>query len=317
MPIRAERFLAAAIQNLEPLRGTFVHAQVIRDLREKTEQVDSGYGRWLAALLPWLGGRCGLDRPARVLDFGCGSGELGVLMHSLGYDVSGVDVHAAHLQLARILAEENGLSADRFVLHESGPLPFPDGAFDIVTMHSVFEHLSDEVLERVLPEIRRVCSGVLYILVPNRFKPEDDHTGLALVNWMPRWLAARYARARGQYHRYGISKDGSWDVYPRTWWAVCRRLKRHGFDVDFIPDEFVYPPLVKARPLYRPGAGRGWKSLLFAPLRGLCRVLVTGGMPRQAFYPYLNLVMTETRRQPKSGSVNGWSPGGGESAACV
>ena len=301
MPINAERFLGAAIQNLEPLRGTYVHGQVIRDLREKTEQVDSGYGRWLAALLPWLCARCGLDRPPRVLDFGCGSGELAVLMNSLGYDAVGVDVHAVHLRLARILAEENGLSADRFVLYEGGPLPFPDGVFDIVTMDSVLEHVSDEVLEQVLPELGRVCSGVVFALAPNRLKTHDDHTGLALVTWLPRGLGALYVRARGPYHRYGISIDGSWDVYSRTYWAVRDRFGRHGFSVEFVPDELVYPPLDVARPLYELGAGRGWKAPLLAPVRGLCRMLVATGTPRQAFYPYFNLVMTRAERRPAPG----------------
>jgi SAM-dependent methyltransferase len=294
MPIHAERFLGAAIQNLEPLQGTYVHGQIMRDLREKTGQEDSGYARWLAALLPWLCRRCGLSRPARILDFGCGSGELAVLMTSLGYEATGVDVHAVHLRLARILAEENGIPADRFVLHENGPLPFADGAFDIVTMDSVYEHLSDDVLERVLPELRRVCSGVVFMLLPNRLKTRDDHTGLALVNWMPRGLAAWCVRASGPYHRYGISKDGSWDVYPRTYWAVRRRLERHGFQVDFAPDEVVYPPLETAQPLYHLAAGRGWKSALHAPLRGLCRAMIAAGAPRQAFYPYLNLVVAGT-----------------------
>lgn len=305
MPINAERFLVTAIQNLEPLRGTYVHGQIIRDLREKTEQVDSGYALWLAALIPWLGRRCGIDRPPRVLDFGCGSGELAVLMNSLGCDATGVDVHAVHLRLARVLAEENGIPADRFVLHESGPLPFADGAFDIVTMDSVFEHLSDDALEQVLPELRRVCSGLLFVLVPNRLKLRDDHTGLALINWMPRGLAAWCVGVRGPYHRYGISKDGSWDVYPRTYWAVRRRLQRYGFEVDFVSDEVVYPPLEMARPLYRSDTTRGWKSLLLAPLRGLYCALIAAGMPRQAFYPYLNLVMTGKGRRSASLSLGG------------
>jgi ubiquinone/menaquinone biosynthesis C-methylase UbiE len=297
MPLKADRFLRAAIQNLEPLRGTFVHAQVIRDLREKTEQVDSGYARWLAGLLPWLGRHCGLARPARVLDFGCGSGELTVLMNSLGYDAVGLEVHGAHLRLARILAEENGLSADRFVLSQGGPLSFPDGSFDIVTMSSVFEHLSDEVLDQVLPELARVCVGALFVLVPNRLKTRDDHTGLALINWLPRGLAALCVRASGPYHRYGISQDGSWDVHPRTYWAVRQRLERHGFRVGFVPDEVVFPPLETARPLFELGSGRGWKSLVLAPVRWLCRALLATGTPRQAFYPYLNLVMTRAERR--------------------
>jgi hypothetical protein len=49
-----------------------------------------------------------------------------------------------------------------------------------------------------------------------------------------------------------------------------------------------------ARPLDELGAGRGWKSLVSAPVRGLARTLVSAGLPRQAFYPYFNLVAART-----------------------
>lgn len=290
MALRAEQFLLAAREHLAPLRGTHIHDQVLRDLLDKTEQADAGYGRWLGALLPWLAAQCGLERPPRVLDFGCGSGELAVLTNSLGFETTGVDVHADHLRLARILAAENGMPEERFVLSEGGPLPFADGAFDVVTLHSVLEHLGDEVLEQVLPEIARVCSGAVFLLAPNRLKTRDDHTGLAFVPWLPRGLAGLYIRACGPRYRYGISQDGSWDVHYRTFDAIRRRFERHGFAVGFVPDELVYPPLDRKPPLYAHVAGSLGKRALLAPFRVAIRLVISLGRPRQAFYPYLALV---------------------------
>ncbi|MCW2792969.1 MAG: SAM-dependent methyltransferase [Nocardioides sp.] len=42
-----------------------------------------------------------LDPPARVLDAGCGTGRIGVRLDALGYDVVGVDVDEAMLDVAR------------------------------------------------------------------------------------------------------------------------------------------------------------------------------------------------------------------------
>jgi SAM-dependent methyltransferase len=304
MALKADRFIAASLEHLAPLRGTRIYDQVVRDLHAKTEQEDSGYARWLAALLPWLVGQCQLERPPRVLDFGCGSGELAVLTHSLGYETWGVDVHAGHLRLAHILAAENGMPEERLVLSDGASLPFSDGAFDIVTMDSVLEHLSDAVLGHVLLEIRRVCTGLVFVLVPNRLKTRDDHTGLALVPALPRRLAVLYIRARGPWFRYGISKDGSWDVHYRTLRAIQRRFARHGFETRFVPDDLVYPPLALVPAPFDPRQGvGGWKKPLFGVVRGMTHALVAAGMPIQAFHPYLNLVMMRSPI-PVPGSID-------------
>ncbi len=291
--VRAERFLRAALERLEPLRGTFVYDAIVRDYLAKTEQEDAGYGRWLAALLPYLAQRGGRGAAPRVLDFGCGSGELTVLMNVLGFEAWGIDVHAEHLKLAQLLAEENGVPGERFVLHEGGPLPFEDKHFDVVTLLVVLEHLSNDVLDRVVFELHRVCRGVVIVQVPNRWQPRDDHTGLLLVPWMPRSLASAWVRLHGARRRYAISKDGSWDVYYRSYNAIRRRFDASGFDVEFLPDELVYPPLDQVPPLYGAGGAPApaWKRTAGSVLRGAVHALSGGPLPPQAWYPYLHLVM--------------------------
>jgi len=296
MPLRADRFLEAARKRLEPLRGTYIYEPIARDLLTKTEQVDAGYGRWLSALLPYLAKECGITGRPRVLDFGCGSGELTVLMNTLGFEAFGLDLHEENLALARILASENGVPESQFVLHQEGPLPFTQGSFDLVTLFVVLEHLSDPVLERVIPELLRVCSGGIFIQVPNRLQTRDDHTGLAFVPWMPRWLAATYVRAHGPHRRYWISRDGSWDVHYRTFEAIRRRFAAHGLSVRFVPDRLVYPPLEEARPLFHavPGTPR-WKRLAFALARGAVRLLHGSDLPVPAWYPYLSLLIQRSK----------------------
>ena len=114
----------------------------------------------------------------------------------------GLDLHEGHINLARILAAENGVPSTAFIWSTEAPgiggeLPFEDSSFDIVMLLSVLEHMSDAALSAALPEIHRIFRGVVYVLVPNRLKTVDDHTDLKGVCWMPRWLAAAYVKMRG------------------------------------------------------------------------------------------------------------------------
>lgn len=294
-PLRAERFLREATRHLSQWEGTYIHDAILRDYHEKTGQVDGGYGRWLDALIDHLQARYDLHG-TRILDFGSGTGELVVRMNVLGHRATGIDLHVPHLRLARILAEENGLDPSIFVHNEEPRLPFEDGEFGIVTLFSVLEHLSDDVLEWLLPELQRICSGVVFVLVPNRLKVRDDHTGLAFAPWMPRWLATRYIKLWGHRHQYHISDDGSWDVHFRWFRQVVDPFRDAGFTLEFPPDELVFPSLEAAPPIHVIGkqvkiVGRTLRLGLPLPYRRALR----RGTPRQAFYPYLNLVFRSRR----------------------
>jgi len=289
-PLKAEKFLKAALEYVEPLKGTYIYNAIVRDFYEKTDQLNAGYGSWLERMLMFITQRYNI-KGKRILDFGCGCGELTVRMNCLGYQAYGVDIHEKHLELAKILAEENGVPKDIFILNKANKLPFRDHEFDIVTMFSVLEHIDDNTLSWLLPELKRVCRGVLYVLAPNQLKPTDDHTGLRFVPWMPRWLALRYVKMRGKKHAYLISRDGSWDVYYRGFFRIVSLFRQHGFTLDFPPDNVVYPPLDTAPPITRIGKHcvLGTKKVFIGiPLP--YKTMMKLGYPKQAFYPYLNLI---------------------------
>ena len=292
MKLQADRFLAAATAQLEPLRGAWIYDCAMRDHAAKVGHVEAGYAAWLSDLIPWIARTYGLGARPRILDFGCGTGELTVLMRALGYDATGIDLHAEHLALARILAGENGMPTAMFVRHESGPLPFERAGFDLATLFVVLEHLSDPVLDLALPELRRVCRGPLFVLVPNRLQTRDDHTGLPLLPWMPRALARLFVAAAGPRRRYALSVDGAWDVYYRSVGAIRRRFARHGYAMTFVPGAHVYPPLAAAPPLFAPETpGHGWRHSAHVAAGIALRATVGRGAPPEAWYPYLNLVM--------------------------
>ena len=97
-------------------------------------------------------------RPRRVLDVGCGTGTM--LRHLARYGVvEGVDADEEAVRFCR----ERGLE---HVQRADVPLPFEEGAFDLITMLDVLEHVDDDT--GMLADLHRVLrpGGVLLITVP-------------------------------------------------------------------------------------------------------------------------------------------------------
>ncbi len=85
----------------------------------------------------------------RVLDIGCGEGQVARRVEGSGSYVIGVDPSDAQLQVARARAGgPNYLRADALML------PLRDGSFDAAVMALVLEHVDD--MERAIAEVARV-----------------------------------------------------------------------------------------------------------------------------------------------------------------
>ena len=106
--------------------------------------------------------------PAKVLDFGCGTGNLAIHLQSQGYEVSGCDIADKMLDEARKADAENAIE---WTLLETdwARLPFDDSSFDVIVASSVFEYLPD--INKVLKECKRILKpgGVLVTTVPNPY----------------------------------------------------------------------------------------------------------------------------------------------------
>ena len=147
------------------------------DLRRRAtepEQLDEGVPeaealRSLADLRfvnRWLGNRASLLRAVRahlppggrLLDVGCGSGDVPafLLKHLPGPLLAvGVDVKTLHLRAAP--------RAVRGVVADVRRLPFPDGAFDVVTASLFLHHFDEEALPAVLAGLHRLARRALVV----------------------------------------------------------------------------------------------------------------------------------------------------------
>lgn len=100
-------------------------------------------------------------RPDTILDAGCGEGvTLQSLRPRLTFRGVGLDLDPARLQLAAA-----GIASPLLVCGNGEDLPFPEGAFEMVMVLEVLEHVGRP--ERALREAHRVSSRFLLASVPN------------------------------------------------------------------------------------------------------------------------------------------------------
>ncbi len=103
----------------------------------------------------------------RVLDLGCGTGTLTILIQQMYPDVQvvGLDADEKILEIARAKARK----ANAEIIFDQGMafrLPYPDQAFDRVLSSLVLHHLTREDKQRTLKEAYRVLhmSGEIHIV---------------------------------------------------------------------------------------------------------------------------------------------------------
>jgi SAM-dependent methyltransferase len=127
-------------------------------------------GRLLGALAylnvyqrPWIDHRflhLPVQSRGRLLDIGCGEGELLKGMQEVGWEAEGVDFDAAAVEAAR----SRGLSVRLGTLHDQ---QYPDDQFDAITLSHTIEHVHDPLV--LLRECHRVLKpeGQLLLITPN------------------------------------------------------------------------------------------------------------------------------------------------------
>jgi len=157
-------------------------------------------------VLEWLAPQPG----ERILDLGCGDGQLTQRIADSGSIVTAIDASAEMVAAAR----QRGVAADQ------GPaesLPYPDGSFDAVFSNAVLHWVrgQDEMMEQV----RRVLRP------GGRFVAEmGGHGNIAAIRVA---FAAVLAK-------YGFAELGERGNYYPTPDAYSRLLNKHNFTVERI-----------------------------------------------------------------------------------
>jgi len=114
-----------------------------------------------------------------VLDVACGGGLVVCAFAPVVRHATGIDITPAMLERARALAAERGHRNVSWKQGDVLPLPYPHGAFSIVTSRFAFHHFLDP--GAVLREMKRVCApGGRVVVVDSAPAPDKADGELAL-----------------------------------------------------------------------------------------------------------------------------------------
>ncbi len=171
----------------------------------------------------------------RILDIGCGVGAFVRRLRELSPHVCGVDIDAENVK-------KGGEEVPNLGLAVGEHLPFADGTFDVILLHEVLEHVTDD--QETLREARRVLApgGKVILFCPNRLYPFETHGiflgkryvfgNMPLVNYLPDPVRNRlvpHARAytkrglRRAYRRAGLRARVHSYVFPGFDHVMARR----------------------------------------------------------------------------------------------
>lgn len=130
----------------------------------------------------------------RILDLGCGRGDLAYYLARKSVKVVGIDYSEDAIKLAkkdlRIKRYKKNIS---FILMDAKKLFFPDNYFDLVISIDLFEHLYPPELEAVLKEVSRVLkkdgdllvhteANKIYLNITHKFYVYPVNALLVLIN---------------------------------------------------------------------------------------------------------------------------------------
>jgi SAM-dependent methyltransferase len=150
----------------------------------------------------------------RILDIGCGVGAFVERLRRFSERVAGIDVDAERV-------EEGGKHMPGLALAVGEKLPFANRVFDVVLLHEVLEHVTDD--QATLREAHRVLApgGKAVIFCPNRLYPFETHGiflgkryvfgNIPLVNYLP-----NVARDRLVPHARAYTSGGLRRIYRRA-----------------------------------------------------------------------------------------------------
>ena len=138
-------------------------------------------------------------RPQRVLDVGCGLGQLVVALRRLGVDAIGCDYSEAFVQMAPEEVRPYLTQADVTDLGK-----YATDAFDAVICMEVLEHLPVDLVHRCVDDLRRISSGPVVVTTPSFGPNWPGRSGLPLNT--PEWRADALAGSR--FAQIVIAPDG-------------------------------------------------------------------------------------------------------------
>jgi ubiquinone/menaquinone biosynthesis C-methylase UbiE len=204
-------------ENLNPHEREMADESMVRNLAAQADAIWPQEAPLFA--------RYGLPAEARVLDGGCGTGEISVRLAQLlpQAHILGADVLAAHLERGRASARAAGLE-DRVRFEERSlyELGLPAASFDLAVCRHVLHSIPHP--DRVLAELVRVVrpGGWLHVI-------SEDY---GMIQFEPRDLDADDFWSAGP-KRFGTA-TGTDLYFGRRTYRIFRQLGLTNLTVDYV-----------------------------------------------------------------------------------
>lgn len=154
----------------------------------------------------------------KILDVGCGTGELSILLSQMGHDVTGIDLSESMMEKGRIKARSKCLDVI-FMKGDAEAPAFDDGSFDVVL---------NRHLLWTLPNPQKALDSWINVLKDN---------GKALVIdgvWDDRSLDTRTRRFVSNFVTMLLERKNPWEHY------YSEEIKSHLPNVGGTPSERAY-----------------------------------------------------------------------------
>jgi 2-polyprenyl-3-methyl-5-hydroxy-6-metoxy-1,4-benzoquinol methylase len=204
-----------------------------------------------------------LARPGpgkRILDLGCGPGEIAVRCARQGAEVFGVDVSRDALRLSAERAAKNNVRLSLFEF-DGKRIPFSDSIFDSVILSDVVEHVDDPTLNCLFKECHRLLKPEGYVVIhtaPTRniilLAKMLKRFSMNRIDLYSQLITPEYEHLHIRYHNAmslgGLLRKN--ELYPAMWGEFQYLQDLPGFlkKIDSLADQlwclaFKDPKLIK------------------------------------------------------------------------
>lgn len=193
------------------------------------------------------------EKSIRVLDYGCGAGQIIKELQKSNVDAFGCDVFYEGGDYSKSV-DTRYFDDGVIKIMEGNTIPFDDASFDFVISNQVMEHV--ENLDSVLAEIHRTLKpgGLVLSLFPDKSVWREGHCGVPFLHWFPKNSRARvyYAailRILGFGYFKGTKSVINWSqdfcewldkwTYYRTQKEINSTYVKYFYDIRHIEDYWL------------------------------------------------------------------------------
>ncbi|MDC3062411.1 class I SAM-dependent methyltransferase [Candidatus Pelagibacter sp.] len=148
----------------------------------------------------------------KILDWGCGNGNLVKFLNDHGYDCYGLEIVSNKKIKSQLDSNNDKNLIDKiFFISDDNITKFQSNYFDIVITNQVIEHMSNK--NGFIEELKRILriGGFSYNILPAKFRFIEVHLKMPFVHWFP----------KNVYRKYMIL---FFNLFKFNHWAECKNL---------------------------------------------------------------------------------------------